>query len=69
MPIFCPSCGTLYGGWEMCPECNADNPYLDRRDDPAHMPVMPERIGEGESSGEDGANVPTLKVLPYFSGV
>jgi hypothetical protein len=26
MPIFCTSCGTLYGGWEFCPECNADNP-------------------------------------------
>jgi hypothetical protein len=69
MAIFCTSCGTLYGGWEFCPECNADNPYLGKRDDPAHKPVEHHDSGAGENSGEYGANVPTFEVLPYFSGV
>jgi hypothetical protein len=34
MATFCTSCGTLYGGWEFCPECNADNHMLERKDEP-----------------------------------
>jgi hypothetical protein len=67
MAIFCPSCGTIYGGWEFCPECNADNPYLDRQDDPAQIPVT-KKVEGGVSSGENKAQkaADKVKTHPYF---
>jgi hypothetical protein len=68
MPIFCTSCGTLYGGWEFCPECNADNPYLGKREDPAQEPVT-YKVEGGVSRGENTAqDADKVKVHPYFSG-
>jgi hypothetical protein len=46
MAIFCTSCGTLYGGWEFCPECNADNPYLDKKDQQDRLKELQNRLSD-----------------------
>jgi hypothetical protein len=65
---FCPSCGCYsISGCPICEEKyerNADNPYLDKRDVPAHKPDGPQGgVSEGAFTDAGGIDEGS-----YFNG-